>query len=204
MDEPSRDVTRGSGDTEQRVVRAAVELPERERRSLLAWLESLLSIRDSGARPLRKARAALNLQDAAGALEPAARATARLLTDVAWKDRSWETRLGVGAMTLAAATAGGGAAGVAALGAAVGVPLWIVLGTGGGFAATLADELRRSLDTPPSTSSDDGPVVDAEWEFADPQPALESTPSDRPKEPLWQVFRRAYRDARARQNARAE
>ena len=191
-------VTRSASDAEMRIVASAVGLPEADRRALLAWSRALLRIRAGGGSPLRKAREALSLENATSVLGPVARTTGRMLADVAWNDRGWTERLGVGAMALAGAAAAGQGAAVAAVGAAVGVPLWIVLGSGDGFAAALRDALDRSLSVPPAALlSDDGPVVDAEWEFEEGD-ASGADPT-RAKEPLWRVFRRAYRDARSRQ-----
>lgn len=61
-----------------------------------------------------------------------------------WDDRSVATRLaGVAAFTALALGGGEAGAGIAALGTAVGVPLWIVFAAGGAFAGALLDEIQK-------------------------------------------------------------
>jgi len=55
------------------------------------------------------------------------------------------------AAAIAAVAFSGKGAGIAALGGAIGVPLWVVLGAGGAFAGVLIEEIQRSL---PSDSDD--------------------------------------------------
>jgi hypothetical protein len=57
--------------------------------------------------------------------------TGSAVKDAAWDDRSWSARLGIGGAALVATTFGSQGAGIAALGSAIGVPLWIVIGAGG-------------------------------------------------------------------------
>ena len=74
----------------------------------------------------------------------------RLLAKHAWKDRSWPARIGLSAAALATVLTAGQGAGIALLGTAIGVPLWIVFGSGGEFAGVLLDEIDQSrgpLDT---------------------------------------------------------
>jgi hypothetical protein len=204
--QPRQQLARTVSAAEQRIVASAAHLPEADRRALLEWARALLGIRGGDGSALRKAREALSLDGAAAVLGPVVRSTGRMLGDVAWNDRSWSERLGVGAVALAGAAVAGQGAAVAAVGAAVGVPLWIVLGAGDGFAVALRDELERSLAAapPPTVITEDGPVVDADWEFAEGEGPDRASSAGGAKEPLWTVFRRAYRDARARQKSDVE
>lgn len=52
---------------------------------------------------------------------------------LAWDQRSTTARLGLGGAAIGADVLGGQNAGIAALGTAVGVPLWIVTGAGAPF-----------------------------------------------------------------------
>ncbi|HEU4453911.1 MAG TPA: hypothetical protein VFR81_12670, partial [Longimicrobium sp.] len=140
------------------VARAAGRLPAPDRRALAEWLDALLAVRRREGSALRKALEALRVEDAARTLAPLAGATGRMVYDLAWRDRTWTERLGVGAAALLAAAAP--AAGAAAVGGAIGVPLWVVLGTGDAFAAALRDELRRSLEPDAAARPSDGPVID--------------------------------------------
>ena len=203
--------TPAPSEAEQALVRAACRLPEADRRALAEWGDALLAIRAADGSALRKAILALRLEETGRVLAPMVRVTGRLVYDLAWRDRTWAARLGIGAAGLTAAAVGGQGAGIAALGGAVGVPLWVVLGAGGTFAGTLVDELRRSLqrgEPERGARGLDGPVVDAEYRIvpgSDDMPLVEvlsegDEPAP-PREPLWRVFRRAYREARARQRA---
>lgn len=182
----------------------------KQRLALLRWASRLLEIRASRAPALKKARLALDTTYRADIL-PVVRVLADALKDVVWDDRSWSARLGLGAVAITATTLGGQGAGIAALGTAVGVPLWMVLGAGGSFAGMLVDELQRSLGRTTSgvAEAEPGLAVEAEWSFTEElEPGERERPSagqpssdDSGSEPLRLVFRRAYREARARQRA---
>jgi hypothetical protein len=181
-------------------------LSDEERGALIGWARDLLAIRSGTEAPMRKARRALGATYRRKVVTTLLSTTAGSLKDLAWDDRSWSARLGIGAAAITAATFGMQGAGIAALGSAIGVPLWIVLGAGGSFAGMLVDELSRGR-TPrvgEGGPGDHADVVDAEWTFAEP-PAL-PTGTQGPeahdaegRDPLWGVFKRAYRDARERQ-----
>ena len=65
-----------------------------------------------------------------------------------WDDRSLPAKLGIGASTVALALFGSQGAGIAALGTAIGVPLWVVFGAGAAFAGVLYEEVTgKKLDT---------------------------------------------------------
>ncbi len=184
------------------VARAAGRLPAADRRALAEWLDALLAVRRREGSALRKALEALRVEDAARSLAPLAGATGRMVYDLAWRDRTWTERLGVGAAALLAAAAP--AAGAAAVGGAIGVPLWVVRGSGDAFAVALRDELRRSLEPEGGARPADGLVVDADYQIVpagDDMPEFEMVPVDGEREPLFRVFRRAYRQARARQQS---
>jgi hypothetical protein len=192
------------GDAQRAVIAAAIRLPEPDRRALAGWLETLLKLRRDDSPALRKAIAAVRVDDAARALAPLLRTTGRLLYDLAWRDRTEMERLGVGVAALASTAFVGPAAGAAAVGGAVGVPLWIVLGPGGPFAEALLAELRRSLPAEGAPRAPEDRVVDADYRIvpgSDDMPPFELLDGggEEEPEPLWRVFRRAFRDARARQ-----
>jgi len=93
----------------------------------------------------------------------------RLLAKHAWKDRSWRGRIGLSAAALATLVTAGQGAAVAVLGSAVGVPLWIVFGSGGSFAAALLEEIGRVRGEPLDTDHQ----IPRETEAADPDPSLD-------------------------------
>ncbi len=185
-------------------------LSDAQREDLLQWSRELLAIRASGAPPLEKARRALDVTYRAKVVLAILSGAGNALKQVAWDDRSWAARLGMGGAAFAVAAFGTQGAGIAALGTAIGVPLWIVLGAGGTFARTLIDDLQRSLEgrSRPGALADGEEILDAEWELLDKPSAAGALPAatssgvregETGSEPLWDVFRRAYREARARQ-----
>lgn len=66
---------------------------------------------------------------------------AAALKDLAWDNRGLPARLGISAAILTAIAFGGQGAGIAALGTAIGVPLWLVFGAGAAFAGELYERL---------------------------------------------------------------
>lgn len=186
-------------------------LDTKQRSALLNWASRLLEIRTSRASALKKARLALDTTYRADIVLPVVRVLADALKDRVWDDRSWSARLGFGAVAITATTLGGKGAGIAALGTATGVPLWIVLGAGGSFAGMLVDELQRSLGRSTSGVAEAEPGLTLEAERSSTEELepgdLERLPAGQPNsdnpgsEPLRLVFRRAYREARARQRA---
>ena len=179
------------------------QLDDDERRALIDWAARLLEIRASDLPPLNKARTALDATYRAEVVVPILAGAGGALKDLVWDDRSWGARLGLGATAVTAAALGGQGAGVAALGGAVAIPLWIVLGAGAEFAGALIRQLGASPSVhrireagAPAES-----MEEAEWELVSdarlPVAGAVEPPS-RP-EPLWRVFRKAYGNARIRQ-----
>ena len=60
-----------------------------------------------------------------------------------WKDASWAKRLGVLGAGTALLAASGSGAGIAALGGAIGLPLFLVTAAGGTLIGTIIDELSK-------------------------------------------------------------
>ncbi len=58
-----------------------------------------------------------------------------------WANRSLPTKMGLGASSVALIVFGTQGAGIAALGTAIGVPLWVVFGAGATFAGVLYEEV---------------------------------------------------------------
>ena len=76
------------------------------------------------------------------------------LKSVAWEDRGFVARAGIVSAVVAAVLFGSQGAGIAALGTAIGVPLWVVFGAGGAFVAALYKELtgRKHIPDDPKSS----------------------------------------------------
>jgi hypothetical protein len=121
-----------------------------DREALLSWLSELREIRDRPVSNLMKTQAALRASvratvviALAKALAPEVHRAAAASKQVLWDERGWAARLGLAGVTLGAFAFGSEAAGVAALGSAVGVPLWLVVGAGGSFLGAMIEELER-------------------------------------------------------------
>jgi hypothetical protein len=179
-------------------------LTDDERVRFVGWARGLLALRESGAPVLERAREALRLTRVAGVVVPVLRSSGRGIVRVAWRDRTWAARFAFGGMAVAAAAYGGKSAGIAALGTAVGVPLWVVFGAGGAFAGVLADELEATLarggrPVPPRTGPLPPDLEEAEWEFVEAAVREADALPAPGREPRGRVFVRAFREARARQ-----
>lgn len=116
---------------------------EAERIALRDWAAQLLLIRDSELTPMRKARMAIAATASAKVVWPAVRITAKKLKEVGWDNRSRSARFGLAGAAVGVALAGGQSAGIAALGTAIGVPLWVVFGAGAAFANGIIEEVKR-------------------------------------------------------------
>lgn len=116
---------------------------ESERIALRDWAAQLLLIRDSELTPMRKARMAIAATASAKVVWPAVRITAKKLKEVGWDNRSRSARFGLAGAAVGVALAGGQSAGIAALGTAIGVPLWVVFGAGAAFANGIIEEVKR-------------------------------------------------------------
>ncbi|TXM76515.1 hypothetical protein FV218_07070 [Methylobacterium sp. WL69] len=127
------------------VVIADAASPE-ERGALMIWAQGLLDVRASSAPPLQKARQALALTARSQIIWPAVKLIGREVKRLAWDQRSTTARLGLGGAAIGAMFFGGQSAGIAALGTAVGVPLWVVFGAGASFLNVLREELARKGD----------------------------------------------------------
>lgn len=108
-----------------------------ERLALSKWASTLLGIRDSADDGFGKARAAFMATVDSTTAWPLIRRIGDAIKRNAWDERSTTERAGVGAATAMVALFGGTFAVLTALGTAVGTPLWIVFGSGDGFAKQL-------------------------------------------------------------------
>lgn len=158
------------------------ELDDPAREDLAHWATSLLALRDADLRRIPKAREALRLTHENRVASRVARVVARKVKAAAWTDRGWAARLGLGAAAVTATVAGGEGAGIAALGTAVGVPLWVVFGAGGAFAGAIIDEVgRKRRDDAPPADQDILDIPEAEFEvLGDGPPGLDAPPQIEP------------------------
>lgn len=170
LPEPSQDDPRE--DRQNRTTRLAKSLvaavkPE-DRESLKEWASTLVTIRGSSMNTVEKAREAVALTYRSGIAVKVAVIVGSRARDLVWSDRSWAARVGGAAAVATAAVAGGQGAGIAALGSAIGVPLWVVFGAGGAFAGAIIDEVSGSVRTqdkePVSPPEDSEDIPEAEYE----------------------------------------
>ena len=129
-----------------------------ERDALRRWAEGLLSIRRSNLSVIKKASGARRLTKDNKVVAPIVKREWRKLKRFGWDERSWKVRFGMGAIVATVATVGNAGAGIAALGTAIGVPLWIVAGAGATFAGLIVDEVKSESGKPKTTYTE----IDAE------------------------------------------
>ena len=75
---------------------------------------------------------------------PILKSISKAVKKFAWDKRNAKSRLGILGLGLGLTVFAGQSAGIAALGSAVGVPLWIVFGAGGTFAGFIIEEIERN------------------------------------------------------------
>jgi len=134
-----------TADAEQRqlVTLVADAVPFADRAELRSWLRRLLDIRSSELPIMGKAREALKVTMRVEVIWPAIKIISKALKRHGWDQRNKSSRFGIAGAAIGLAAFGGQSAGIAALGTAIGLPLWVVLGAGSLFASTLYDELVR-------------------------------------------------------------
>lgn len=133
-----------------------------EASALRGLLEKLLEIRESGLSATEKARAALSATRESGVVLAAVKTVARELKTLGWDNRTKAQRAGLGAAAVGLGLFGSQAAGIAALGTAIAVPLWVVLGAGSMFGSYLYDELKPKAKEDREGDIDKSPVIDIE------------------------------------------
>lgn len=132
---------------------------EKERSQIIEWLRSLKEIAESTASIFVKSRKAIEETLKSEVIWPSIKMMGAEIKRRAWDDRSIAFRLSGGAVIATLTLVGGEAgAGIVALGGGVGVPLWIVFGSGAAFAGTLLEEIVRA-----STSFNEPSVSDEKY-----------------------------------------
>lgn len=131
------------------VVRIGSTATEEEKVALHDWAGKLLEIRASSLPAMHKAQQAIALTQQSSGILPTVKIFGRELKRFAWDERSLKGRMGLGGAALGMAFFGGHGAGIAALGTAIGVPLWVVIGSGAAFAGMLVEEFGNKKDPGP-------------------------------------------------------
>ncbi len=125
------------------VLKVNQQLTYKEKQVVLSWLQELLRIRDSSNPMQYKVYRAIQRTLESDLLRGIVTVIWGQLKSIGWDDRSWSARLSMYAAAVALLVFGGQGAGIAALGGAIGVPLWIICGAGGAFAGMLIQELQK-------------------------------------------------------------
>lgn len=125
----------------QLIVRIASASTSSEKDALRIWIERLLELRASNLPDLRKAKEAISITASSGIIRPTVKLIARETKRVTWDERGVKGRMGIVGAVAGLAMFGGQGAGIAALGTAIGVPLWVVFGAGATFVGALYEEI---------------------------------------------------------------
>jgi hypothetical protein len=146
---------------QQIAIRIAESASLTEREALKLWVKGLLDIRSADVSRLTKAKRALSITITNKVLWPIIKLISREMKRYGWDNRNTSTRFGLTGAAVGLVLFGGQTAGIAALGGAVGVPLWIAISSGALFAHTLYSELigKSPQPSPPKTTYK---VIDAE------------------------------------------
>lgn len=110
--------------------------------ALQFWAERMLTIKASNMSAFQKAKEAILASTDRQSLAPLLQVCWREIKRVGWTERSLPARMAIGA-AIGALTLSGQGAGIAALGGAIGVPLFVVFGAGGALAGVIIDEIRK-------------------------------------------------------------
>lgn len=143
-------------------LKVAQEASLDEREKLVFWLSGLLEIKNSEMTPLKKSREAVSFTSKQKVILPIIRSISKLVKKHLWDSRGIKGRSGLIGIGVGLTFFGGQSAGIAALGGAIGLPLWIVLGAGGAFAGVLLEELQTKKEQSPSGVITSYKVVDGE------------------------------------------
>lgn len=126
-----------------------------ERNNLSEWIEQLLLIKNSELSKLQKSKKALKVTLSKESIFPLIKLIYKFFKKHVWDNRDKKSRLGIFGIGVGMTFFAGQGAGIAALGGAIGVPLWIIFGAGATFAGFILEEIDRK--------KSEKPVIDAEY-----------------------------------------
>ncbi len=140
MKEQIREV---NGRVKDAAIAFAGGLPPQDQEMLLNWIIELLEIHEStDGRPTKLKRMVASTKKHK-AVWPIVKGLKFELVKHGWTDRGQHARWGIAGSAAGIAVFGLQGAGIAALGGAVGVPLWFIFGGGAAVASVVRDELAR-------------------------------------------------------------
>jgi len=132
---------------------------DEEREVLYFWANQLMAIRASKMPALEKATSAIRVTLECGAIQPFIHFLGAEIKRIGWDERGMTARLALSAAAVAALTFSGQGAGIAALGGAIGVPLWVVFGAGGALAGVIienaqirGEKIKNENQSPPQST----------------------------------------------------
>lgn len=127
----------------QLAVRIASEISDEQRQAVRDWIDRMMAIRNGDSTASVQVKEAVSATTDTSILWPIISVAGQEIKRMAWDDRGVLGRFGVGA-ALGLMMFGPQGAGIAAFGSAIGVPLWVLFGTGGVVLSAVYDELSKS------------------------------------------------------------
>jgi hypothetical protein len=128
------------------VVTALAHSSESDRELLKHWAQQLLEIRSSHCSTYEKACRAIEVSVNSKAIWPFVKMVSSEVKRLGWDERGLRARIALAMLGPAALLVSSQGASIAALGGALGVPLWIVFGAGGAFAGVIIEEINSDSD----------------------------------------------------------
>ncbi len=145
----------------QLAVQIAQKASPDENAALRTWAYGLLALRDKQVSVLTKGKEAIGLTIKSKVAWTLIKMMAREIKRHGWDDRSSTAKVGLTGAAVGLTFFPGAGAGIAALGGAVGVPLWVVLGGGSMFAKLLIGELLElKVDQPDEPEEEPYKTID--------------------------------------------
>lgn len=120
-------------------------LNDAEKHSLKLWCQDLLIVRNSSVNKIQKIKSIVEATGKRKVIFPVLKSIYKSVKKYAWQDRGVKSRFGIIGIGVGATFFAGQSAGIAALGSAIGVPLWVVFGAGGTFAGFIVEEAERNF-----------------------------------------------------------
>ena len=142
----------------QLALKVASSATTEEKEALRLWIERLLAVKAMELTAAQKAKRALALTAESQVVLPTIKIMGRELKRHAWDERGLKGRLGLGGAAAGIALFGSQGAGIAALGTAIGVPLWVIFGAGAAFLGVLYEDITGKKPPPKTTYT----VIEAE------------------------------------------
>ena len=124
-----------------------------EKHAIRVWIEHLLQIKESDLSPIQKAKQAVSITANSSIILSTVKIISRETKRHTWDNRGLSGRLGIGGAAVGLTLFSGQSAGIAALGTAIGVPLWVVFGAGASFLGVLYEEITGHK--PPNQTTDE-------------------------------------------------